>query len=526
VACSKTPQALPGSLLFQSVRVFDGARVLPSRDVLVEDGRIKAIGGNQSPAAGAIVINGTGQTLLPGLIDAHTHAPIAALLQQAVMFGVTTQLDMYSDPASIRAAKAFARAPGSQAADLFGAGLGVTAPGGHGTEYSAATPTVAGPDDARAFVDAQVAEGSDYIKVIYDDGLETATPFTSISRKTLEAAIDEAHRRTRLAVVHILSAEAARDAAEAGADGLAHTFVDRVPDGRVVDAIASHRTFVIPTLVMIESLTNHSGEPGWTLDDGLRPYLSAASSRTFASRFPFHPEAPANYAAAEESVRAFRSAGISILAGSDGGNPGTAHGASLHRELELLVRAGLDPIEALRAATSVPAEKFHLRDRGRIAPGLRADLLLVKGNPTTDILATRQISGVWKAGVRIDRAAYRNRLDRQSSVYELAKSGRTREAIATYDAYKTADGGTQLMDEGTLNTLGYELLRSNQVGAAIEIFRLAVREHPNSSNVYDSLGEAYKMHGDIELAIRNYEKSLSLNPKNANATKVLEKLRR
>jgi imidazolonepropionase-like amidohydrolase len=98
---------------------------------------------------------------------------------------------------------------------------------------------------------------------------------------------------------------------------------------------------------------------------------------------------------------------VPILAGTDAPNPGTAHGISLHRELELLVRAGLPPVEALRAATSLPARAFRLLDRGRIAPGLRADLLLVGGDPTVDILATRNIRAVWKLGHATDREAFR-----------------------------------------------------------------------------------------------------------------------
>jgi imidazolonepropionase-like amidohydrolase len=97
---------------------------------------------------------------------------------------------------------------------------------------------------------------------------------------------------------------------------------------------------------------------------------------------------------------------VEILAGSDAPNPGTAHGASLHHELELLVRAGLTPIEALRAATSAPARRFGLADRGRIAPGQRADLLLVAGDPTADILATRAIERIWKNGAVVERRRY------------------------------------------------------------------------------------------------------------------------
>jgi hypothetical protein len=96
-------------------------------------------------------------------------------------------------------------------------------------------------------------------------------------------------------------------------------------------------------------------------------------------------------------------AGIAILAGTDAPNPGTAYGVSMHRELELLVASGLNPAAALAAATSVPAARFGLEDRGRIERGLRADLVLVAGDPSQDILATRAIVAVWKNGYRLER---------------------------------------------------------------------------------------------------------------------------
>jgi hypothetical protein len=113
-----------------------------------------------------------------------------------------------------------------------------------------------------------------------------------------------------------------------------------------------------------------------------------------------------SYASAEEAVRQLKAARIPILAGTDAPNPGTLHGASIHRELELLVKAGLTPVEALAAATSAPAAQFRLSDRGRIEPGMRADLLLVKGDPTADIKATRNTARVWKGGVAVDRQTY------------------------------------------------------------------------------------------------------------------------
>ena len=101
------------------------------------------------------------------------------------------------------------------------------------------------------------------------------------------------------------------------------------------------------------------------------------------------------------AVVPLRDAGVSLLAGTDTGLPGTSFGESLLQELSLLVEAGLSPMEALTAATAVPAQRFGMRDRGLIAPGLRADLLLVEGDPTADVSAVRAITAVWRGGLRL-----------------------------------------------------------------------------------------------------------------------------
>jgi imidazolonepropionase-like amidohydrolase len=105
-------------------------------------------------------------------------------------------------------------------------------------------------------------------------------------------------------------------------------------------------------------------------------------------------------------VRRLADAGVTLLAGTDAPNPGTVFGASLHRELELLVRCGISPAQALAAATAEPARVFGLADRGRVAAGQRADLVLVSGDPLTDITATRAIERIWRGGIACDRHAF------------------------------------------------------------------------------------------------------------------------
>jgi imidazolonepropionase-like amidohydrolase len=422
-AVQGTPQqnAVDGSVLFRNVRVFDGERVTPKTSVLVMNGKIERIAPSISAPEWTPVVDGSGKTLLPGFIDSHAHTWGTALRDDAAL-GVTTVLDMFTDPttaADFR--KLDGTAAGRETADFRSAGVLVTAPKGHGTEYGMAIPTITSPGEAQAFVDARIAEGSDYIKIVYDDGHTYGIKFATIDKPTMKAVVDAAHARRKMAVVHIGDLAGARDAIDAGANGLVHLFVDSMPDASFARLVAARKAFVIPTLSVLESVSWGDGGKLIAKDPKLAPYIPAANVQTLEQTFPKRTGSPPRELAfALETVRQLRAAGVPILAGTDAPNPGTAHGASMHRELELLVKAGLPPTEALRAATSVPARAFSLTDRGRIATGLRGDLVLVNGDPTTDILATRDIAGVWKRGVGIHRDGYREELAKAAA---LAASG-------------------------------------------------------------------------------------------------------
>ena len=433
-------QASPATL-FRDVRVFDGTRMLPPRDVLIQSGRIAKLGERLTPPAGAVTVDGRGKTLLPGFIDAHTHTWGDAS-RTALVFGVTTELDMFTGAQAARAARAEQTAGmATDRADLFSAGTLVTAPKGHGTEYGMTIPTITTPDSAQAFVDARIAEGSDYIKIVYDDGRAYGMSIPTLNKETMRAVIEAAHRRGKLAVVHIGTLAAARDAIESGADGLVHLFVDQAPDAEFGKFVAARRAFVTPTLTVLKSISGEAGGASLTTDARLVPFLSRTDRTALSQRFPPRPNSPPRvYAAAEATVKQLRAAGVPILAGTDAGNPGTSHGAALHREMELLVQAGLTPTEALAAATSAPANVYRLRDRGRIASGLRADLVLVSGDPSTDITATRAIDGIWKEGIRADRKAFAKAVAAADAKAASEPTGATAGLVSDFESGNASTG--------------------------------------------------------------------------------------
>src|SRR4029453_11500504 len=165
---------------------------------------------------GAEVIDGAGATLLPGFIDGHTHS-WGDVLTRAAVFGVTTQLDMFTEPSFAKAARAEQAATGAPGrADLYSSGYLATAPGGHGTEYGLPVPTLTRPEEAQAWVDARVAEGSDYIKIILEDGKPYGREVPTLDAATLAALVKASHLRKKLAVAHVSTEDWAATAIEKG----------------------------------------------------------------------------------------------------------------------------------------------------------------------------------------------------------------------------------------------------------------------------------------------------------------------
>jgi imidazolonepropionase-like amidohydrolase len=367
-------QSGDGAYVIRDVRVFDGEDVTERQTVVISDGTIAASGDSTiAVPSGAQEVAGQGRTLLPGLIDAHVHLPVfssADALQQNLAFGVTTVVVMWAPPQLVSQLKQFEATNRPDVASVITAGTGATAPGGHPTQMdpqaARLTPTLRSPDEADAFVAARLAEGSDFIKIIYDD-------------------TNEAYGRTLPTLD----------------DGLAHLFVGPTVSADFGEFAASRAVFVIPTLSVLYSVCGKPDGPSFLKEPETMKYVKPQ----FRGLIETPPaESKVSCAAAPHATRQLVAAKVPVLAGTDVPAPGATYGASLHKELEHLVDAGLTPMAALAAATSATAKAFRMTDRGRIKPGMRADVVLVDGDPSKQVRDTRNIVAIWKRGVRVQRA--------------------------------------------------------------------------------------------------------------------------
>jgi imidazolonepropionase-like amidohydrolase len=232
---------------------------------------------------------------------------------------------------------------------------------------------VGDPDEARAYVSQRVSEGVDYIKIIVDP--------PGFDEPTVRALVEAAHAQGLRTIAHAATRDAVLLAQAAGVDVLTHAPIDRQLEDGDVQRTRTSGQVVVPTLTMMKAIVERIGAV-----------------------------APVSYDVARSTVGRWYRAGVTILAGTDANQAPSApasppYGTSLHHELELLVGAGPSAVDALRSATVLAAEHFGLSDRGVITAGKRADLVLVDGDPLSDINAVSKIAAVWCAGVPVAGAS-------------------------------------------------------------------------------------------------------------------------
>ena len=417
-------QTKPRQIVLKGARLIDGtgAPAIEDSVLVIEGDHIAAAGKARSVSipSGADVKDVSGKTIMPALINLHGHLGlssngadsaaghyteenVAKQLNKYLSYGVETVASFGQDEDEI-----FKIRDAQHAGTLGGARL-YTA--GHGFVESTgkANPTdhryrPQNPEEARADVRELSAHHPDYIKMWVDDNLGHGT---KMQPAVYQAIIDEAHKQHIRVFAHEFYLSDAKSLLAAGLDGFAHSIRDQAVDNDVMQTMKAHGVFLIPTLVRDEVLFAYADNLKW-LDDpffqaGLEPgALAMIRNPEFVEKVRSDPDI-AKYRAglemAKKNLKTLSDAGAKIAFGTDSGVPTRFSGYFEHRELQLMVEAGLTPMQAIVAATGTNAEILGgAKQFGTLQAGRKADFLVLDANPLDDIHNTEKLSAVWQSG--------------------------------------------------------------------------------------------------------------------------------
>lgn len=446
--CLPLPHLSAAPTVLAGATVIDpgSGRVVADANVVIEGERIVAVGpAAQTPApSGARVIEVKGRWILPGYVDSHVHffqsgglytrpdvldlnkvrsyaretelvrAQLPDAFQRYLRSGVTAVLDIGGPFWNFEMRRLAAENPLAPRVAAAGPLISsVARPKLDLGDPPIVKTTTA--DEARALVRRLAAEKADYIKIWFVvDGRGAVERFTPIVRATVE----EARAQKIRVAIHATELEAARASVEAGADLLVHSVNDKDVDDAFIALAKQRGTILTPTLVVFEryaqtfaqqlQLTREElalGDPhviGTLFDlSHLAPELVPENLRV-AVQNPKYLEmrVGAPMRQAQKNLKRLQDAGIPIAAGTDAGNIGTIHGPAIFREFALMKEAGLTPMEILKAATATAARAFRAQPEfGSLAPGMLADLVVLKSDPLVDIARASDLESVVKGGV-------------------------------------------------------------------------------------------------------------------------------
>jgi imidazolonepropionase-like amidohydrolase len=381
-------------------RLIDGTGkpAVENAVVVLKDGKIAAAGPASSTPIprGAQVVDAKGKSVLPGLWEMHAHFEQVEWGPIYLATGVTTARDVGNEREFLVAARDAIAAGQGIGPRLLAAGV-VDGSG----PFTLGVIRVDTVEQAREQVQKYKAAGFQQIKI-----------YSSVKRNILEAVTAEAHRLGMTVTGHIPQGMNAIQGIESGMDQINHisylmavmrdektgTVSEDSPEVKnVIQVLREHHTVVDPTLALMEIVMHPNDKPISTFEPGILKVAPELREllETMSSPAQNAAQTEARFRAMLTTVRVLHAAGIPIVAGTDQAVPGF----SLDREIELYVRAGFTPMEAIQAATLAPARAMGMEtESGTIEPGKRADVIVVDGNPLENISDIRKVSAVFAAG--------------------------------------------------------------------------------------------------------------------------------
>jgi len=365
----------------------------------------------------------SGKTVMPGLISAHSHLGlivddaessatgytrenVTAQLKQFERYGVTTIMSLGLNRDLVYELREQQRKGRLGGTTIFTAGRGIGVPGGAPGLPAMADQIYrpASVEEARKDVDELAAHRADMVKIWVDKGHGTMPEMTP---EIYKAVIEEAHQKHMRVAAHEYALEDAKQLVTDGVDVLAHSVRDQVVDDVFVQSVKQQKVWYVPTFTVDESFFVYAERPAFMetafFQQAAGPKLMAKfDAPGYAERVNQDPQTAQHrkdFAVGQQNLKRLFDAGVNVGFGTDSGAlPGRIPGFAEHHELELMVQAGLTPMQAITAATGENAKLLHMPDRGTIAVGKRADLLVLDADPLTDIRNTQKIFAVYHEG--------------------------------------------------------------------------------------------------------------------------------
>ena len=384
-----------GVTIFEGARVIvgDGRAPIQNASFIVDGTRFAQVGGAadvRAPAA-ATHVNLAGKTVMPAIVDTHTHLSqtrelLIDDLRRRAYFGIGAALSLGQDTTDASFQVRAQTTPG--VAKFFTAGRGITAPEPGRTTAPFWVTTTA---EARKAVQDDAAKKVDIIKIWVDDRMGTVK---KLSPELYAAVIDEAHKNGLRVIAHIYTLDDAKATLRAGLDAFAHGVRDKDLDAEFMALVKQH-----PNLVLGPNMPDRGVVANI---DWLRPALTAADFEALQKGNTDRPDAHAFWAIQARNLAKMNAAGVRIVVGTDGNTP-----YAPHFEMEDMVAAGMTPMQVIVAATSSGARFLEMADAGTIEPNKSADFIVLNANPLDDITNTRKIASVYLRGASVDRSSYK-----------------------------------------------------------------------------------------------------------------------
>ena len=550
IACSSDP---PTGLLLRDVQVvdLDAGRIVPGQSIRVEDGRIALVGSREElehPAAE--VIEGGGRYALPGLIDAHVHVDHPDELTLYPAYGVTSTLVLRGVPHHLRWREEI------RTGERFGPGLYLT--GDYLDGYPAwMEPMTAleGTEAARAAVRRQAEAGYDFIKV-----------FTRLTAEQLSAITAEASSLGKCVVGHGGSNYGLEHLIASGQANLAHGqdlirwYLEGHDDEegihRVVAQLAASDVTVTPNMAFTDAMIRQgqdleailATQQARQLHPAILQPFRRANNRFVRNSEEWVPSVQERFEIEMRIARLLHEAGVTLLAGTDASTAAVFPGASLIKDIELLVEAGLRPVDALRAATSNPGQLFERclgsgAKVGRLDVGYQADLLLLDQNPLDDVSVLRNLGGVMLDGDWFEKSQLDSMLAELERAYvELSEevialeqalfSGDVETAREIFDRVRADRPGELLFSQYVPFFVGYGFLYGEdgfsgdpeRLAVALGLYEMYAETYPDYHSAHYLLALARRANGDLDGARASLEKALAIYPDYVNARKQLADL--